>query len=138
MTLTVALLLERKSESLALSVIVGEVGLERKILAPEVSSPGLALADTLDLVGPHLDFIGLGTNDLTQYSLASCEKFVAIWRTLRICLKRKLDFAVTWKRLLCLKRQHFRRSLIRLPLGPSGSSILGPRTKGLINSLQNP
>ena len=29
-----------------------------------------ALASTLDLVGGHLDFISLGTNDLTQYSLA--------------------------------------------------------------------
>ncbi|WP_419166388.1 phosphoenolpyruvate--protein phosphotransferase [Candidatus Palauibacter sp.] len=29
-----------------------------------------ALAETLDLVGRHLDFISLGTNDLTQYSLA--------------------------------------------------------------------
>ena len=29
-----------------------------------------ALAETLDLVGRHPDFISLGTNDLTQYSLA--------------------------------------------------------------------
>lgn len=29
-----------------------------------------ALADTLDVVGRHLDFISLGTNDLTQYALA--------------------------------------------------------------------
>ncbi len=44
MTLTVAGLLERKGETLALTVLAGEAGLEREIDTPEVSSPGLALA----------------------------------------------------------------------------------------------
>lgn len=46
-----------------------DLGRESAIpLGAMVETP--ALADTLDLVGRHLDFISLGTNDLTQYALA--------------------------------------------------------------------
>ncbi|WP_420634634.1 phosphoenolpyruvate--protein phosphotransferase [Candidatus Palauibacter sp.] len=49
--------------------VAEEIGLAATIpLGVMVETP--ALADTLDLVGRHLDFISLGTNDLTQYSLA--------------------------------------------------------------------
>lgn len=44
MKLSVASLLERKREALSLTVLAGEAGLDREITAPEVSSPGLALA----------------------------------------------------------------------------------------------
>ncbi len=44
MTLSVANLYERKRESLSLRIVAGESGLSRDIRAPEVSSPGLALA----------------------------------------------------------------------------------------------
>lgn len=44
MTLTVGMLYQRKREALSLKVVAGEAGLEREIGAPEVSSPGLALA----------------------------------------------------------------------------------------------
>ena len=44
MTLSVQTLLDRKREVLSLTVLAGETGLEREIGAPEVSSPGLALA----------------------------------------------------------------------------------------------
>jgi len=42
--LTVRDLLERKGESLQLEVVAGEDGLDRRILVPEVSSPGLVFA----------------------------------------------------------------------------------------------
>jgi HPr kinase/phosphorylase len=42
--LTVRDLLERKGDSLQLQVLAGEEGLDRKILVPEVSSPGLVFA----------------------------------------------------------------------------------------------
>ncbi len=48
MTLTVETLLERKREALSLTVVAGEAGLAREIGAPEVSSPGLALAGYSD------------------------------------------------------------------------------------------
>ena len=44
MTITVRDLLERKGDSLQLEVLTGDVGLEREITVPEVSSPGLVLA----------------------------------------------------------------------------------------------
>ena len=44
MTLSVEVLFERKREALSLTVVAGESGLNREIGAPEVSSPGLALA----------------------------------------------------------------------------------------------
>ncbi|MDX1392976.1 MAG: HPr(Ser) kinase/phosphatase [Gemmatimonadota bacterium] len=48
MSLRVADLLARKRETLQLEVVAGEAGLERKIEAPEVSSPGLALTGYTD------------------------------------------------------------------------------------------
>ncbi len=62
-----------ETEILRTKDIVAEVGRELGQTEPVsfgvmVETP--ALADTLDLVGRHLDFISLGTNDLTQYSLA--------------------------------------------------------------------
>ena len=62
-----------ETEILRTKDIVAEVGAELGQEQPisfgvMVETP--ALADTLDLVGRHLDFISLGTNDLTQYSLA--------------------------------------------------------------------
>ncbi|MCY3598899.1 MAG: phosphoenolpyruvate--protein phosphotransferase [Gemmatimonadetes bacterium] len=62
-----------ETEILRTKEIVAEVGREVGQTEPVpfgvmVETP--ALADTLDLVGRHLDFISLGTNDLTQYSLA--------------------------------------------------------------------
>ena len=46
-----------------------ELGYPARIpLGVMVETP--ALADTIDLVGRHIDFISLGTNDLTQYALA--------------------------------------------------------------------
>lgn len=44
MPLTIRELLERKQRSLELEVVTGDVGLDRKIESPEVSSPGLVLA----------------------------------------------------------------------------------------------
>ncbi len=44
MNLTIRALLERKGESLALEALTGDVGLDRRIEAPEVSSPGLILS----------------------------------------------------------------------------------------------
>jgi len=62
-----------ETEILRTKEIVAEVARELGQAEPVsfgvmVETP--ALADTLDLVGRHLDFISLGTNDLTQYSLA--------------------------------------------------------------------
>ncbi len=52
-----------------LDAVVEDLDLSTKVLlGAMVETP--ALADTLDVVGPHLDFISLGTNDLTQYALA--------------------------------------------------------------------
>ncbi|MCG8469240.1 MAG: phosphoenolpyruvate--protein phosphotransferase [Gemmatimonadetes bacterium] len=52
-----------------LEEVVEDTGTDRRVpLGVMVETP--ALADTLDVVGRHLDFISLGTNDLTQYSLA--------------------------------------------------------------------
>lgn len=49
--------------------VCADLGLERMpLLGVMVETP--ALADTLDVVGEHIDFISLGTNDLAQYSLA--------------------------------------------------------------------
>ena len=49
--------------------VLAELGHATRVpLGVMVETP--ALASTLDLVGRHLDFISLGTNDLTQYSLA--------------------------------------------------------------------
>lgn len=42
--LTVRELLERKGESLLLEVVTGDEGLDRRVLVPEVSSPGLVFA----------------------------------------------------------------------------------------------
>ncbi len=44
MTLSVETLFKRKRETLSLTIVAGEAGLSREIGAPEVSSPGLALA----------------------------------------------------------------------------------------------
>lgn len=44
MTITVRDLLDRKGEPLQLEVLTGEVGLDREVTMPEVSSPGLVLA----------------------------------------------------------------------------------------------
>jgi len=52
MTLTVRQLLERKQQSLQLEVLTGDVGLDREIKSPEVSSPGLALAGFTDRFVP--------------------------------------------------------------------------------------
>lgn len=43
-TITIRALLDRKGESLQLEVLTGDVGLDRKVTVPEVSSPGLVLA----------------------------------------------------------------------------------------------
>ncbi len=62
-----------ETEILRTKDIVAEVGAElgqEKPISFGVMVETPALADTLDLVGRHLDFISLGTNDLTQYSLA--------------------------------------------------------------------
>lgn len=49
--------------------VCADLGLDRMPrLGVMVETP--ALADTLDVVGDHIDFISLGTNDLAQYSLA--------------------------------------------------------------------
>ncbi len=50
------------------SVVEDVAGGTKVSLGVMVETP--ALAETLDIVARHLDFISLGTNDLTQYSLA--------------------------------------------------------------------
>ncbi len=59
MPLTVRELLERKQQSLQLEVLTGDVGLDREIKSPEVSSPGLALAGfTTRFVPERLHVLG--------------------------------------------------------------------------------
>ena len=59
MPLTVRELLERKQQSLQLEVLTGDVGLDREIKSPEVSSPGLALAGfTARFVPERLHVLG--------------------------------------------------------------------------------
>ena len=45
MALTVRDFLTRKSKTLQLDVLTGDLGLDREIVGPEVSSPGLVLDD---------------------------------------------------------------------------------------------
>lgn len=59
MTLTVRELYERKQQSLELESLTGEVGLDRPITRPEVSSPGLVLAGfTARFVSERLHILG--------------------------------------------------------------------------------
>ena len=57
--LTVNDLVERKGEALQLEVLTGDVGLDRAIPVPQVSSPGLVLAGfTKRFLGQRLHVLG--------------------------------------------------------------------------------
>src|SRR5437660_363477 len=59
MALTVRDFLARKSKTLQLDVLTGDVGLDREIVGPEVSSPGLVLAGfTTRFTGKRLQALG--------------------------------------------------------------------------------
>lgn len=51
-----------------LDVAVGETGGASPLLGVMIETPAAAM--TADLLAPHIDFVSVGTNDLTQYALA--------------------------------------------------------------------
>ncbi len=72
--ITVRDLLDQKGESLQLEVLTGEVGLERKITVPEISSPGLVLAGfTSRFLSKRLHVLG-ETEIAYLRSLAAAER----------------------------------------------------------------
>lgn len=72
--ITVRDLLDQKGESLQLEALTGEVGLERKITVPEISSPGLVLAGfTSRFLSKRLHVLG-ETEIAYLRSLAAAER----------------------------------------------------------------